>query len=182
MSEFDLDHLNQLVSDVREGTDGDVALEALSAHIDMLKSRVPSSPFAAVTADVFPTAYELIRLAGNLAHEFSQRGDAEREERALHLRTGPVCSVYGHHRQMVGPAMVEWAESLLRLGNNSKAEAIFKSVVLDLKEVLDRPGAPDASEVTLKSLQRALEGYPEATEELKTRTEQALAALEVRPE
>ena len=175
---FDLEKLVELVGEVREGSDGKEALQFLQQQNELLKSKLPDSSFGAVTADVFPVAYELIRQAGYLAHEFEQRGDTQNEERALHLRTGPVCWVYGHHRQMVGPAMVEWAECLLKLGENERAEAIFKSVVLDLVEVLDRPGAPDASEPTLKSLQRALDGYPEANDSWKQRTAQALAALQ----
>lgn len=176
MTSFDFESLARQVDLVLEGGDGDRALECLREQNLVLKSRFPDDPFACVRADVFPAAQELVGQAIRLAEEFLRRGDTQREEMAWHLRSGPVCLAYGHHRHLVGPAMLDWAECNVRLGNQKKAEAIYQAVIKDFVELLDRPGAGDANRTALDCLKQALLASEQQDEELLRRTESLLAS------
>lgn len=175
---FDFQGLESLVADVLSGGEAAPALDFLASQNAILKSKIPDNPFGCVTADVYPAAQELVIRALALANEFQRRGDTVNEEKALHLRTGPVCYVYGHHRHLVGPAMLEWAECNERMGNKPKAEAIYDAIVKDFLELLDREPGGEADKISLSSLKEAIEGRSQPDLALLERTEIALAKLE----
>lgn len=162
-------------------TDGDEVLLLLQEHNNRLRALVPTTPHGALKASVFPQAFELVRHAVRLAEEFARREDTEREEKALHLRTGPVCWVHGHHRHLVGPAMLEWAECNERLGNQQKAAMIYDAVVKDFVEILNWEQNDKGYRIALESLQKALEKSPQAAPELLEKARKKLSLISEKP-
>ncbi len=161
--------------------DGDEVLLLLQEHNNRLRAQVPTNPQAALRANVFPQAFELVRHAVRLAQEFARRQDTMREEKALHLRTGPVCWVHGHHRHLVGPAMLDWAECNERLGNQEKAAMIYDAVVKDFVEILDWDQNDKGYKIALESLKKALEKSPQAAPALLEKTNRKLAVTFDKP-
>jgi hypothetical protein len=133
---FQLDELEALVHAVLDGGEGRPALEALARENETLKGRFGDDPFMAVTGELFEAAQFLNDQGCTLAKYFQESGNIDYEEKAWQLRCGPILTAHAHRRNIVGPAMLDWGNCNLRLGNVEKADAIFDSVVKDFTEIL----------------------------------------------
>lgn len=178
---FDIDGLVKVVKEVLAGADGDRALQYLRGQLEVLNTRIPRKAFGAVRADIFPLTYELVRQALKLADEFRKRDDLKREEMALYLRSQAVCKTYGHHRHLVGPAMIELADCRRRMGRPDAAQWVYDAVIKDFAVLLEWGGTDEQARIGLQSLKTALEHTEGASEDLLARTRTALEKCRSKP-
>lgn len=169
-TEFDLESLEQEVVLVLGGAEGDRALDKLREQASTLQNSLNGGAVSIIKPDTYPVAESLIAQALRLAEEFARREDTPREETAQHLRCAVECSAFAKDRDRVGPAMLAWADCTHRMGESAKADQIYQAIISDYLELLDRPGASDATEIALRALLEALQKKSDGDPQLIERT------------
>lgn len=167
--------LAELVRETLEGADGLQALLSLELENQSLKEIFLRDPSMAITGELFELAEPLIQHACALAEAFAIRQEIRLEEKALQLRVECVRTAYAHRRNVVGPALLDWANCNKRIGDLEKSDEIFDSLIRDLSTVL--PWGPSFDPdwlLTIDCLQQALLATGQNYGDLQEKTEKML--------
>ena len=167
--------LAELVSETLAGADGLPALQILEEENQFLKELFLRDPSMAITGELFELAEPLIHHARALAETFAERRETQLEERAWQMRVECVRTAYAHRRNVVGPALLDWANCNKRIGNLEKSDEIFDSLIKDLSTVL--PWGPSFDPdwlLTVDCLQQALLASGRNYGDLQEKTEKML--------
>lgn len=136
---FDLERVESLTKLVLEGGEPLHALQELELQNGLLKQQFESEPQSGPASGLMEVAFRLTKFARQIALELGRRGEVRFEEMAWALRCKPVLATLSHRHDLVGPAMLDWADCNRRLGNLEKADFLYEAVIKDFLEVLEWP-------------------------------------------
>jgi hypothetical protein len=131
--------LRTLLEGVRnavESEDRETALDALEMGTESLRIAFQDDPGMAVTGELFEAADQLTAVALELAGHFSQAELPRLEERAWRVRYESVVTAHTYRRNLVGPALLDWADCQKRLGRIEEADALYDNVIRDFSRLL----------------------------------------------
>ena len=134
--ELDLPALLTSVKTALEHGNQKTALVALEQSTEGLKKAFQQDPSMAVTGELFQIAAQLSEFALKLAKHFSQTEQTEDEETALRVRYESVVTAHTYRRNLVGPALLDWADCQKRLGKVAEADALYDNVIRDFSRLL----------------------------------------------
>ncbi|MFA5508464.1 MAG: hypothetical protein WC314_23455 [Vulcanimicrobiota bacterium] len=154
-------------------------LESLEQGTESLKAAFQEDPHMAVTGELFQIAQQISEGAGLLAEHFQANHQAELEERALRVRYDSLVTAHTYRRNVVGPAVLDWADCLGRNGERERAEALYEKVIKDFAQLLGWGPTFDPDWlVAVQCLERALISSQGDFTELRERTRAVLLESE----
>jgi hypothetical protein len=154
-------------------------LETLETDTEALKVAFQQDPSMAVTGELFRTADKLSSSALELAQYYSESQDSALEERALRVRYESVLTAHTYCRNLVGPALLDWADCHKRLGNIEKSDALYDIVIRDFSRLLGWGPTFDPDWlVAVQCLERAMDHSSRDFTELQRRTRLVLLQSE----
>lgn len=157
---FQLELLQEIVAQAIAKNDpalGEQALDTLERESFLLQELFHSDPSMALSGKLFEIAEHLSESGLQLARYFRQVDEIDREERAWHLRYASLHIARTHQRNIMGPALLDWADCLRRMEQFEKADSLYNSVIEDFTTILG--WGPTFNEdwiEAVKSLQTAL--------------------------
>lgn len=155
------------------------ALDLLERQSFLMQELFSEDPSMALTGELFEAADKLEAFGIELARHFGSSEQCEMEERALQLRVSVVQTAHAHRRDVLGPALVDWADCNRRMGRLEKADTLYHSVVEDLTTILGWGPTFNRDWIeAVKSLQKALEYSRRDYGELATRVKNVLEESE----
>ena len=133
----------------------------------------------AVTGELFSAADELAASALELAKNFEKSGQSELEERAWRVRYDSITTAHTYRRDLVGPALLDWADCQKRMGNTEKADVLYDSVIKDFSRLLGwGPSFDPDWLLAVRCLERAMKSSSRDFTELQERTRLVLEQSE----
>ena len=142
--------LDKMVSDILKGEASTEALKALNRHCAELRELFSQNPEMAVTGELFETTKQLSHHCYRIASYFAEHGHSEKEESAWRTRHELLMTAYPHRRDLVGPAKLDWANSLRKLGQAEKAERLYELIIDSISAIL--PWGPTFNEAWITSI------------------------------
>lgn len=136
---FQLDVLQETVAQVIAENDsalGEQALDDVERESFLLQELFSDDPSMALTGKLFEIAEHLSESSLKLARHFHTARDLYREERAWHLRYATLHIARAHQRNVMGPALLDWADCLRRMEQFEKADSLYQSVIDDFSTIL----------------------------------------------
>ncbi len=138
--------------------DYEAALDTLTTGIANLRRLFSENPSMVLSREVFELAEQLDRAAGGLARRLRDQSLTHLEERAWSARFDSLTIAHTHRRNVMGPALIDWAECNLRLGDSEKADRLHHRVIESSREILGWGPTFDPGWITtVECLETALE-------------------------
>lgn len=134
--EADLRSLLQSVRQALNGGNSESAFTILAGNIEKLNIQFKRDPTMAISGELFETVHQLEEYAITLAHYFQSLGEDDLEEKAWCLRYKAVVTAHLHRRNILGPAMIDWANCNTRIGRTAKAEEIYRDIITGFETIL----------------------------------------------
>jgi len=173
--EVQLHRLIDSIERALNGGDGQSALRDLATGVKNLRTLFSNNPAMAITGELFETTDQLNHYAVRLARHFHNEGQVEFEEQAWKSRYESVATAHAHRRNLLGPALLDWADCNLRLGNRAKADEIFETIIRDFTEILGWGPTFDPNWlVAVNCLDQAMTRSSKDFGELQVRTQELL--------
>lgn len=119
------------------------AVAAVSASVESLEILANGYPRNPIQASVWLDGVELASLAHRVALIAREKDETELEEKALSSRARATLAVQSHYHHIVGPAMLDHVDCLLRLGRPEQALENLIAVIADFTPILEESEADD---------------------------------------
>ncbi len=158
-----------------KGEEESQALEDLNSGIRNLRTLFSRNPSMAITGELFEITEGLNNCALRLARHFESQGESELEEQAWKARYESLATAHAYRRNLLGPALIDWADCNLKLGNTDKADEIYHRIVENFTEILGwGPTFDPGWMVAVGCLEQALERSSRNYGPLEARTKELL--------
>lgn len=171
--------LSDLVVHVLRGGDGRNALDSLSKAAAKLAEQFENDPGMALNGQLFDQAEELTGLAQRLALHFSEQCQSQLAAEAWSLHLKVTLTAYPHRKNLVGPALLDYAICLENLGEHQEAQESYSRIIDDISPILSWGPTFNADWLkAVRCLQQALVRSVHSHPELATRIDSLLAQSE----